>query len=393
MSSHRTLPSIAVAALVAVTAAALLAACGRSAPGDRAAGVADDRPTAPTAPTATTGRLALRPRWRWVAPPPSYVGMPAADRSGVAVTYGHSHVVLLDRAGDVRWTADRLRLRDVAPLLTSDSVVAASEEGVVAFDRATGRVRWAADLGERANTPVLAGARVVSTTWEGSLVALDPTDGRTVWRRPLPGPALGPAAATSELVVASWAIEPRRGAGVVGVDAQTGRERWAARLPPGGVSAPGLVAVDGGPPLAVVVAGDVAAHALATDSGAERWRAPLEGAGSPEVAPLDAGGRVLVGHRLGGMVLLDASGRELWRVASDGAAVRGGPAGPGPGGRFALPLHDGRLLVAGPGDGHDTRDALDPPGRVSGVATGPGGELLVSLREAPENDLSASSGW
>jgi outer membrane protein assembly factor BamB len=144
----------------------------------------------------------------------------------------------------------------------------------------------------------------------------------------------------------------------------------------------------------VVGAGDVSAHAVATDSGAELWRAPLEGAGSPEVAPLDTGdGRVLVGHRLGGMVLLDASGLQLWQVSSDGAAVRGGPAGPGPGGRFALPLHDGRLLVAGPRDGGGTGELLDPPGRVSGVATGPGGELLISLREAPENGLTASSGW
>jgi outer membrane protein assembly factor BamB len=272
-------------------------------------------------------------------------------------------------------------------------------------------VRWEARLGERANTPVVAGGRVVLTTWEGSLLGLEPGDGRVAWRVRLPGPALGPPAADAEVAVASWAMEPRGGAGMVAADPVTGRERWAVPLPPGGLSAPGLVApTGGGPPLAVVVAGDLAAHAVATDSGRERWRAPLEGAGSPEVAPLDAGrGHVLAAHRLGGMVLLDAAGRPQWEVSSDGAAVRGGPAGPGPGGRFALPLHDGRLLVAGPGDagragtdedgdaGRPGTDGdgemLDPPGRVSGVATGSRGELLVSLREAPENDVSAVSGW
>jgi hypothetical protein len=153
------------------------------------------------------------------------------------------------------------------------------------------------------------------------------------------------------------------------------------------------VPVDEGPALAVVVAGDLAAHALAADSGRERWRARLEGAGSPEVAPLDAGaGRVLAAHRLGGMVLLDVGGQALWQVSSDGAAVRGGPAGAGPRGRFALPLHDGRLLVAGPED-PGVGEVLDPPGRVSGAAVAPGGELLVALREAPENDLTALSGW
>ncbi len=144
--------------------------------------------------------------------------------------------------------------------------------------------------------------------------------------------------------------------------------------------------------LVVVVAGDSAAHALAADSGTERWRVDVGGSGSPEDAPLDAGGgATLVADRLGGMALLDAAdGRSRWHTNSDGAAVRGGPAGPGPGGTFALPLEDGRLMLAGPG-----RPAVlvDPPGRVSGVATGPGGTLLVAVREAADNDLTASTGW
>jgi outer membrane protein assembly factor BamB len=385
-------PTVAVLTVAVLTGGVLLTGCAR--------GEKHEDPTAEpgTEARAGSGPLSLQRAWRWVAPAPSYVGMPGSDAAGTAVTYGHSHVVLLGRAGEVRWTADRLRLRDVAPRLTPDAVLVPSEEGLVAFDRGTGAVRWEARLGERANTPVVAGGRVVLTTWEGSLVGLDPADGRVAWRLRLPGPALGPAAANADVAVASWAVEPRGGAGMVAAHPTTGRERRAVPLPPGGLSAPGLVAVPGGaPPLAVVVAGDLAAHALATDSGRERWRAPLEGAGSPEVAPLDAGGgRVLAAHRLGGMVLLDAVGKPQWRASSDGAAVRGGPAGPGLGGRFALPLHDGRLVVAGPprdGDGNGDGEVLDPPGRVSGVATGPGRELLVSLREAPENDLSALSGW
>ncbi|MFN2608539.1 MAG: PQQ-binding-like beta-propeller repeat protein [Acidimicrobiales bacterium] len=335
----------------------------------------------------------LKATWRWVAPPPSYVGMPGADDAGVAVTFGHSHVALFDSRGAVRWSVDRAQLRDVAPRLTPDTVLVATEDGVAAFDRADGTLRWAAAVGERANRPTLAGGRVVVSTWEGSLVGLDPASGKVAWRTALPGPALGPAAATGAgLVLASWEADHGDGAGVVAVDAATGRPRWSTPLPAGGIGGPGVAVVPDGSPVVVVVAGDAAAHGLAADTGAERWHTGLEGAGSPEVVPLDAGGgAVLVAHRLGGMALLDSAGGQMrWQVSSDGATVRGGPAGPGPGGRFALPLEDGRLLVAGP-----DRPTLfaDPPGRVSGVAAGPGRALLVGVREATDNDLTATTGW
>lgn len=371
------------ARVLAALSALVIAAC--SSGGGRRSG----------SPATAKTESSLVTKWRWVAPQPSYVGMPGADDNGVAATFGHSHVVLLDRSGVVRWSVDRLQLRDVAPLLTNDAILVASEDGLVSFDRANGAVRWAATVGERANSPVVSGSRAVVSTWEGSLFGIDLASGKVDWRTPLPGPSLGPAAGVggTGTVVASWEGDNGNGAGVVALDAATGRQRWSAPLEPGGVSAPGVVAVaGGGPPVVVVVAGDIAAHGLAADSGAERWRADLEGAGSPEVAPLDAGGgSALVAHRLGGMALLDAaSGRSRWQVSSDGAVIRGGPAGPGPGGRFALPLDDGRLLLAGPGR---PTTITDPPGRISGVAAGPGRTLLVGLREATDNDLTASTGW
>jgi len=317
--------------------------------------------------------------------------MPGTDDSGIAVTFGHSHLVLLGPAGQVRWTVDRRGLRDVAPRLTRDTVLVATEDGLTAFDRATGGVRWAAELGERANTPVVASTMAVVSTWEGSLVGIDLGTGSVAWRSALPGPALGPAAVAADDVVVSWEADHAGGAGVVAVDATTGQPRWSTAVPAGGVSGPGVVAAAGAATLVVVVAGDSAAHALAADSGAERWRVGIGGSGASEDAPLDAGGTALVADRLGGMTLLDAAdGRSRWHVTSDGAAVRGGPAGPGPGGNFALPLEDGRLLLAGPGR---PVTLVDPPGRVSGVATGPGGTLLVGVRESTDNDLTASTGW
>ena len=130
-------------------------------------------------------------------------------------------------------------------------------------------------------------------------------------------------------------------------------------------------------------------HAAA---GQPVWRVETEGAGSPEVPPLAlADGRVLAVHRLGGMVGIDeADGRVRWQAKADAAAVRGGPAGPGPGGRCALPLDDGRLLLAGP---DRPQEVLDPPGRVSGVAVAAGERLLVATRGAEVNALVALHGW
>lgn len=327
--------------------------------------------------------------WRWEAPPRASVGMPAADGDDVAFTYGHLRLVVSTADGTLRWERERVGLRDVAPRLTPGLVVAAADDGVAAFDRTDGRERWFAALGERANAPVTAGGRLVVSTWEGSLVALDADTGRVAWRVPLPGPAVGPAATDPDgaVVVTTWEAPDGGSAGAVAVDVSTGRQRWAVPLDPGGVSAPAVTA--GG--VVVVVAGDVAAHGLALATGARRWWIETDGAGSPEVPPLVGGGAVVVAHRLGGMLLVDeGDGRVRWQTSTDAAAVRGGPAGPGPGGRYALPLDDGRLLLAGP---DRPQEILDPPGRVSGVAAGAGQRLLVATRGAERNQLVALHSW
>jgi hypothetical protein len=104
-----------------------------------------------------------------------------------------------------------------------------------------------------------------------------------------------------------------------------------------------------------------------------------------------ADGVVLVAHRQGGMAVLDVDAGEVrWEASSDGAAVRGGPVGPGPNGWSVLPLDDGRLLFAGPDRDPDVRE---PPGLVSGVAAGADGVLLVATAQGKDNGVSALSGW
>jgi outer membrane protein assembly factor BamB len=374
-------------AAVALPLALAAAACGGGG-GDRS-----DRGTAPTttsgaahaAPTITSLRLIQA--WRWSAPDEASAGMPAADGGGIAVLSGRKRLTLLDQAGEVLWQVERSDLRDVAPALTESLVLAPTDDGLAAYDRATGRERWVATLGDRANTPALAGGRAVVTTWDGLLAAVDVATGKEAWRMRLGGNVLGPAAAAGGTAVATF--DSGRVAGAVSVDVATGRQRWAARLPADGVSSPAISTAAG---TAVMVVGDVSARGLSLDDGSERWRRPLDGSGSPEVPPLAFGdGRVLLAHRLSGLVMVDArDGRVEWEARADDAAVRGGPAGPGPNGWFALPLNDGRLMLAGP---DRTTDVRDPPGLTSGVATGPDGLLLVGIGQGDENGLSALRGW
>lgn len=355
---------------------------------------AHEKATGEPAGTATTvparsGPTALRLTevWSWPAAPPASGGMPAADADGIALTSGHERLTLLDPTGATRWTAGRQGLREVAPALAAEAVVAATREGVVAFDRASGRLQWEAGLGEEANAPAVVGERVVTTTFEGSLVGIDLASGRVAWRTALGGVALGPPAGAGGLAVAAW--DTGHAAGIVAVDARTGREMWSAALPPDGVSAP---AVDAATGTVVVVAADRAAHGLSLDDGRERWRRAVGGAGSPEVPPQAIGdGSVLVAHRLGGLAMLDGGdGRVRWTASSGSAAVRGGPVGPGANGWFALPLDDGRLMLAGPDRAVDIRE---PPALVSGVAAGPGGVLVVGLAQGAGNGASALRGW
>lgn len=322
----------------------------------------------------------VRAVWRWRPPPVASVGMPAADGGGIAATYGHLRLVLLDGAGRARWEAERLGLRDVAPLLLADRVLAATDNGVAAFDRGTGAVRWDVDLGDRANTPVPVGADAVAvTTWDGRLAVLDVATGAVRHVVALPGDVLGPGAAGGGVVVATW--DDGLAAGVVAVDAGSGAIRWRVPVPADGVSSPAVTAG-----VVVVVTGDARVVGLDLGTGERRWQRSTAGAGSPEVAPF-VGADVIVADRLGGLLgVRAADGSRRWGAAGRGAAVRGGPVATG--GLVALPVDDGRLLVRTTGG----IQLLDPPGRVSGVAAGPEGRLVVATREAAQNELVAYGG-
>jgi len=344
-------------------------------------------PPAASPGATSSGQDSAPIAWDWPVPSPASTGMPAADEREVAFTWGHEHLVLLDAEGKARWQVARLGLRDVAPRLTPDLVLAATDGGMAAFRRVDGSKVWDTALAERANTPVVVGRLAVTSTWQGHLVGLGLADGRVAWKAPLPGGSVGPPASDGVAVVVTWQRGDGRAAGALAVEGATGRARWAVAIEPGGVGGP-AVTPDGA---VVFVAGDLGAHALGLADGRQRWRTQLRGAGSPEVPPVAVGAdAVLVAHRLGGLDLLDtATGERRWQVATDGIAVRGGPV-VGPGGRFAFPLDDGRLVLAGPAR---ATEMLQAPNRISGVVAGPGGLLIASTRGANVNSVQATEHW
>jgi outer membrane protein assembly factor BamB len=314
--------------------------------------------------------------------------MPAVDDAGAAATYGHTSLVSFGLDGAVRWEAHRLGVREEAPLLTPELIVVPADDGLVAVERATGRTRWDTRLGDVASTPVLAGRLVLTCVSGGALVAVDVDTGAVAWRAALGGRADGPPATDARTAVATWEPDEGEHGGVTAVDVATGRERWTSPLRAGGVSGAALVRANGSRAFVVAVDDDLAAKAFELGSGRALWTARLGGAGSPELPPVAmAGGRVLVADRLGGLTLLDGAGHRVWSSPPAGAATRGGLVGPALGGRYVLPLHSGRVLLAGPGRRKQT---FEPPGGlVNGVALAPGGLVLVSTAQGRDNQLVA----
>jgi outer membrane protein assembly factor BamB len=331
-------------------------------------------------------------RWRWRPPPGASVGMPAADANDVVATFSQTFVVDLKPDGSERWRGRRLGLREEAPLLTPGLVVVPAEDALVAFDRRTGDVRWDTRLGQStvhvpniddaASTPVAAGNTVFTCRGGGELVAVEAGSGAVRWRMPLGGRCDGPPATDGQTVVASWDPEHGEGAGIGAFDVTTGAPRWSAPLTAGAVSAPAITG-----PVAVVVDFDLAAKAFDLSSGRRLWTTTVGGGGAPKVPPLPVGNdKVLAADRVGGLTMLDLHGHKVWSLRVRAAVVQDGPAGPTADGQYAVPLYNGKLLVAAAGRSSSVEA---PGGLANGVAVRPGGGLLVSTAQGRDDQLVA----
>jgi outer membrane protein assembly factor BamB len=171
---------------------------------------------------------------------------------------------------------------------------------------------------------VLAGTTIIggNSSNRGGLFAVDAIAGKLKWTFRPTGTASGnPFVATAPAVSGGLAIAPM-GNTLVAVTIATGREAW--RGPATALQA--AVAADGG--MAFVLGEDASFHGLDAATGREKWAVPFPSRGSCRSLPVARGGNVYVSRnvivRAGDanrsaeyyrhLVALDAStGEERWR--------------------------------------------------------------------------------
>lgn len=198
-----------------------------------------------------------------------------------------------------------------------------SVEGVHAFDAKTGKPLWSLryeasyegidyDNGPRAAVTIAEGTAFALGTM-GHLHALDPATGAVRWKRHLGKdyglnlPTWGLAAAPlvhGGVVLLQIGAE---GAGVVGLDAKTGKERWRATGDRASYAAPILIQ-QAGRTLALVWTG-VALHAIDPGTGAVAWShetRPNRGINN-SATPVVADGSIVLSSFFDGAWLLDFS--------------------------------------------------------------------------------------
>ncbi len=257
-------------------------------------------------------------------------------------------VVAVSERGEVVWRAP-LEARPLGVAAVGERVVAAVQDGLAAFDAATGLPAWRVPLDGRPTAPVAFGRLVAAGTSASTLVAVDPVTGTVAWTLDAGGPITGCPAPSGGLLVAAtrqrdvlavtaegqirWrtTVSGRVTArtaiagGVVyiaaldgrltGLDLETGRTRLMAALPR--PVDEGLVAERDASGRDLLVArledGTLAGFVLEASPGPE-GRPAWTFAAAPELPePAAGGGRVYIGGR--DLVALDlVTGRVLWRL-------------------------------------------------------------------------------
>jgi outer membrane protein assembly factor BamB len=176
------------------------------------------------------------------------------------------------------------------------------------------------DDGPRA-TPTVAGGRVFTLAPEGRLTAVDMESGRELWHRNLHVDYRVPqgffGAACSPLVEGGAVVlnVGGPGAGVVALDARTGKERWKATDDAASCSSPVATTVHGTRHVIVFTREGLVCLDPATGSvrARERWRSQMQASVNAAV-PLVLGDRVFASATYG-------TGAALWRLRPDGLAV------------------------------------------------------------------------
>jgi outer membrane protein assembly factor BamB len=164
-------------------------------------------------------------------------------------------------------------------------------------------------------------------------------------------------------------MAPAEGEGIVAVDTETNRLRWAAPL--GGASAGPVVAGD------LVYVANLTGILFAVDplTGAERWRAA---SGTYEASPTIVDGTLYIGNRDGHLYALDAvTGEERWKVDT-GAWVDTTPAVAN--GVVYVANHDGVLFALDAATGQERwRLSLGSAGAVPSPAASADLDIVAAV--------------
>lgn len=193
------------------------------------------------------------------------------------------------------------------------------------------QTQWRTGAGRSVRGALAIGTSVVALgTSDRAIVLLDRASGQQLWRRRVPGTvAGGPLIAGARVFAATQAVPDGR---VYALALRTGQPVWDVHT--AGVTAP--LALADSLIIAVTDKGDVLA--LASASGAQRWRRSLGRAARATPVPTPDG------------IVVATLGDSLFLLDAATGAVRATLATPGT--VLGTPATDGRLLVFGTTGGH-----------------------------------------
>lgn len=261
-----------------------------------------------------------------------------------------------------------------SPVLAEDvALVTTASDSVVAVGLADGAWKWAytrdvprgatelAILG--APAPLYTGAEVVTGFSDGAVVGLDPNSGRELWSARV-GEGKFPDVQAEVLAHGDLYIASAFGGPVVALDSRTHAVRWIAE----DAAATSTMILAGGYVYTSDTQGRV--RCLDADTGEAVWTFEIENAQFGP--PTRAGGSILVGDVVGTLYSLDRfEGKEQWRFRpTDGSRLMGVAAAPAVDGRqIVFPTAGGTLwsLVANSSTiSDDSEEPAARPDRVLG---------------------------
>ncbi|HMK11300.1 MAG TPA: PQQ-binding-like beta-propeller repeat protein, partial [Acidimicrobiales bacterium] len=261
-------------------------------------------------------------------------------------------------SGKLRWTDDGTSFVPNGPVVDADKVFflrsitnadGSVDADVTAFDRDTGKVIWTRHMTPAGNGPTLAGDLVIVGS---PLTALDPADGSIVWQAAQGRDVVGRPGFDSsrDAVIAAVRLINGNTASIdlISVDAKTGAEQWRAPLQ-GRPEFTEEITVAGDLVLVPELGGPIATFDAGT--GASKW----------EFAP------PLPSRHLGIVTVEDG---QVWTFSSTAQV-------------FVLDARDGAVLAQSSGLGSDIGSVFGPFGQrirsVDGVFIAPLGPFVAGF--------------